>query len=84
VLEMTGNGWRLRRVNVLALAVNVAFCFTLIPVFGGLGAALATALTLVSYYVICAMMAWRHLRIHASPLSVLAALGRGRSGDPLS
>ena len=82
VLEMTGNGWRLRQVNLLALAINAAFCFTLIPAFGGLGAALATTLTFVIYNVICATMVWRYLRIHASPLAVLAAAGWGRFGNP--
>jgi O-antigen/teichoic acid export membrane protein len=78
ILEMTGNGWRLRRVNLVALAVNTGFCFALIPPLGGLGAALATTFTLISYYVTCAIMAWRHLRIHASPLAMLVVSGRGR------
>ncbi len=74
VLEMTGHGWRLRRVNIAALLVNAALCFALIPPFGGLGAALATTATLVLYNTTCGVMVWRHLRVHASPLAVIRVL----------
>ncbi len=70
VLEMTGNGWRLRRTNLLALAVNVLCCVALIPTLGALGAALATTASLVGYNIMCVAMAWRHVRIHASPLAL--------------
>jgi O-antigen/teichoic acid export membrane protein len=84
VLEMTGNGWRLRRLNIAILAVNVAACFLLIPgsgpTSGAMGAALATSLTLVTYNVACGLMAWRYLGINASALSLLGMLpGRRRS-----
>jgi O-antigen/teichoic acid export membrane protein len=67
-MTMTGNqdtaAWILALHAVLNLALNVI----LIPRFGIEGAAVATALTRVSWNVVMALVAWRRLRLRATIL----------------
>lgn len=68
LMTMTGNqdtaAWILALHAVLNLALNVI----LIPRFGIEGAAVATALTRVSWNVVMALVAWRRLRLRATIL----------------
>lgn len=57
LLTMSGRAKFAAVANVIAIAINILFNFILIPHFGGLGAAIATAMSLVTLYVLYACFA---------------------------
>ncbi len=50
-----------------ALAINAALCLALVPVLGGLGAAIGIVVSLVAQRGTLAVMAWRRLGIDPTP-----------------
>lgn len=57
LLTMTGNASKAALANVISIGINVTFNVLLIPPFGGLGAAIAMAISLISLYVFYAVLA---------------------------
>jgi O-antigen/teichoic acid export membrane protein len=63
VLIMTGHQRAWFTISGLALALNLALDFALIPIYGGLGAAVATAVAVAAAFSIASVVAWRRLGV---------------------
>jgi O-antigen/teichoic acid export membrane protein len=78
LLTLTGHErYTVRGVGAAAV-VNVILGFLLIPVWGGVGAALATTTSLVTWNVLLAIWVYRRLGIRATALGALPFRRRGR------
>ena len=73
-LMMTGYS-KINFVNsVIILIINLLFNFILIPVYGGLGAAIATLISMLSLGLIRLIEVWYYLRLQPVSLSLLKPL----------
>lgn len=88
-LDSYGLAWLVTRRLIASLAVSVASCAVLIPLFGILGAAEATAIGLTTANLLCSMQLWRRFGVgpwdRAGVITVLSfgaslALAAGASG----
>lgn len=68
LLMMSGNEHIYRNCQILAAVVMLILCFFLIPLYGGLGAALSTSITIGSVNLISAFFVWKKMRIISLPL----------------
>ncbi len=68
LLNMTGHEQDTMKSVLVGAVLNVVLCFTLIPTLGMIGAALATAVTLVVWNVLMWLKVRRHLGIEPSAL----------------
>lgn len=64
ILMMTGHETAIRDSMIVGAALNLVLCLTLIPPFGGLGAAISYAFSLISINVYCVYMIKRKLGIN--------------------
>ncbi|PXA05563.1 hypothetical protein DDZ13_01435 [Coraliomargarita sinensis] len=62
-------------INTLSLPVGILLNFLLIPLLGGIGAALATAATLTLAAAVKAWLVWRQYRMHPFSTPYWATLG---------
>jgi O-antigen/teichoic acid export membrane protein len=67
LLNMTGHERDTTRIILMAALLNLTLNFTLTPLWGTLGAATATAVTLVVWNVVMWRAVKRRIGIHASP-----------------
>ena len=65
LLMMTGHEVQLRNNIVFAAILNIALSIGLIPTWGAVGAAIATAASLAMLNVFSVYLVWTHLRISA-------------------
>lgn len=77
VLALTGNERTFLWVSIFAVVLNIAGNALLIPSFGNMGAAVATAGSLAIGEILKYACARRTLQIDASPLALLRFLRRG-------
>jgi O-antigen/teichoic acid export membrane protein len=68
LMTMTGRQNAAARILGLHTVLVVALCLVLVPRFGIVGAALATAFTRASWNVVMAIAVWRRLRLRATIL----------------
>ncbi|MEZ9198482.1 flippase [Shewanella sp. 10N.286.54.B9] len=59
LLNMTGNENRTLRTLLITFVVNIVLFSTLIPIFGGIGAAISISLSLITWNVLMTVDAWR-------------------------
>ena len=76
LLIMTGRRTATAWVMTIAALSNVALNAVLIPSFGVLGAAIATASTTAFFALLLVRYTVRHMRLHTTVLSLLPAFGR--------
>jgi O-antigen/teichoic acid export membrane protein len=67
LLNMTGHERDTTRIILMAALLNLTLNFTLTPLWGTLGAATATAVTLIVWNVVMWRAVKRRIGIHASP-----------------
>ena len=63
ILQMTGHQKVYQNIVLIALALNLILNFTLTPVYGGMGAAIATVVSIASWNIIGAVYLKRKLKI---------------------
>lgn len=71
ILNMTGYEIKTMQGILCGSAINIALNAILIPPFGMIGAAIATASTLVAWNIYLHMVIRRHLRINTTPFKFL-------------
>jgi len=76
VLNMLGEQWLCALVLIVAVALDMALCFALIPVLGMLGAAMATSVSLATASVLNYAVARRRLELELSIWTGLRAPAR--------
>jgi O-antigen/teichoic acid export membrane protein len=76
-LNMTGNEALTARALAVCIVVNVVLNATLIPLYGALGAAIATASSVVVWRVILTVVVWKRLGVVACPLPMGVSRGDG-------
>jgi O-antigen/teichoic acid export membrane protein len=69
VLIMTGHGRSLRNLSAVSAVLCIALNLVLIPAYGAIGAALATASSVVLLNVLGNLAVYRHHRIHVHALA---------------
>ena len=72
LLNMTGNERMAARLGLFAALVNIVLNFMLVPSYGGIGAAMATAISSSFWFVSMARMAEKRSNISVSPFSTSA------------
>ena len=73
---MSGHGRSLRRIRFMTLAVCLVMSVTAIPLFGAVGAAMATALTMSLSALATGLAVRRQLNLPALPLFAGGLFGR--------
>lgn len=79
LLTMTGYERYVLRSSALTASLNVALNLLLIPNYGAIGAALATAIALVAGQLLAYFMAKRLLGLDGSPLFIISAALKSRA-----
>lgn len=70
VLLVTGNEVTLRKISVRFALLQLALCFVLIPVFGVLGAAIATAIVIAGNNISSVYYIYKILKINTFPVRI--------------
>ena len=65
ILQMTGHQKVHQNIVLIALVLNLILNFTLTPIYGGLGAAIATVISIASWNIIGAVFLKRKLKIES-------------------
>ena len=71
LLMMTGGERLVLQWSAIALVVNVALCTIIIPNLGGVGAALANAISLTVWNIALWVIAWRRMRVDTSVMGMV-------------
>jgi O-antigen/teichoic acid export membrane protein len=67
LLNMTGHERDTSRILIMAAGMSLALNFSLTPMLGAIGAAIATAATLITWNVVMVRTVRRRIGIRASP-----------------
>ena len=78
VLMMTGDQGRVARINIAAGLANLGLNLLLVPAWGAIGAATATAVTMIGWKSVLYVLCRRRIDVQPSLLARLGALRRGR------
>lgn len=80
LLVMTGHESRVGRVNIVFALVNVALNALMIPLYGGMGAAVASVVTTLAWKTVMMHMAWHRLGVRTwlSPRRLLRIRASGK------
>ena len=70
LLTMTGHERETARVLWQTTALNVAMNLVLIPLYGALGAAVASTASLAIWNLVLARLVWRHLGLNATAFPI--------------